>query len=131
MSTSTHLGAAPAAAAADANLTVADSGGSPTLGMTGPQGAVAPLPATPTTMASTSGFLPHEIAPPTPDVVDNQAVMLSSESAIHGAEKAVETMKIYEGAVGKIQLVMNIVDAVVEVCMPSLLLSINGTTLAL
>ena len=78
--------------------------------MTGPQATVAPLPATPTAMTATPGL---------------------DESAIHGAEKAVETMKIYEGAMGNIQLVMNVVDPVVGVCTPSLLLSVNGTTLAI
>ena len=98
--------------------------------MIGPQGTVAPLPTMPTTTTATSGFIRHKTAPPALGVVDNQAVMLSFESAFHGAEKAVETMKIYEGAVGKIQLVMNVVDAAVEVCTPALLSSINGTTLA-
>ena len=52
------------------------------------------------------------------------------ESTIHGAEKAVEMMTIYEGAVGAIQLVINVVDPVVGVCTPSPLLSIERSTLA-
>jgi len=118
-------------AATDTNLTVTDSGGSPTPGLTGPYGTIAPLPATSTTTTATSEFSPHGAAPHAVCVVDNHARMPSSESAIHEAEKAAEMMRIYEGAVGKIQLAINVVDTVVEVCTPSPLLSINGTTLAL
>ena len=39
-----------------------------------------------------------------------------------------DTMKIYEGAVGNIKLVMDIVGAVIEVCTPSPLLPINVFT---
>ena len=105
-----------------------DTGGSPTREMTSPQSSI--VPATPTTMTAISGFFPPETVPPALGIVKNQAVMLSPESAIHGAEKAVETMKIYEGAVGTIQLVMNVVDPVVGVCRPSPLLSIERSTLA-
>lgn len=108
---STHLGAG------DTKLAVSDSGGSLTPEIIGPQ-------ATPTTTAISAFFPPETI----PDVVENQAVTLLPESAIHRAEKAVDTMKVYEGAVETIQLVMNIVDSVAEVCMPSLLLSIDGPT---
>ena len=102
--------------------------GAPVSEMTSPQGSIAP--ATPTTMAATSGLPPPETVPPALGMVENQAVMPSPETTIHGAEKAVETMKIYEGAVGGIQLVMNVVDPIVEVCTPFPLLSIKGTTLA-
>ena len=112
-----------------AELTEADSGGSPTPGTTGPGGTAAPLPATPTTVTATSGFVPHDTAP-APGLVDNDAVMHSSADAIHGAKKAVDTMDIYEGALGNIQLVMNVMDSVVGVCTPSLLLSIDAKTLA-
>ena len=97
-----------------------DTGCSLTREMASPQGSIAP--ATPTTTAATSGFFPPETVPPALGVVENQTVIQSPESAIHGAEKAVETMKIYEGAVGTIELVMNVVDPVVGVCTPSPLL---------
>ena len=63
-------------------------------------------------------------------MVDNDAVMRSSADAIYGAQKAVDTMDIYEGALGNIQLVMNVMDSVVGVCTHSLLLSIDAKTLA-
>ena len=113
-----------------AELTEAYSGGSPTPETTGPRGTVAPLPATLTTATATSGFVPHDTAP-APGMVDNDAVMQSSVDAIHGAEKAVDTMDIYEGALGNIELVMKVMDSVVGVCISLLVLSIDANTLSI
>ena len=60
-----------------------------------------------------------------------QPVMLSSEHAIHGAENAVETMKICEGAIRNLQLVIDFVDSELSQVCASLLSLINGTTLVL
>lgn len=81
---STHPGAA---------AELADFGGSPTPGTTGPRDTVTPILTMPITETAAAEFVPHETAPPTLRVVDNQAVILFSQTAIHGAEQAVETMK--------------------------------------
>ena len=85
-------------------------------------------PTHPGAAADTNLTVAESSGSPTRAVVGNPGIVLSSESIIHGAEKAVETMKIYEGAVGKIRLVMNVGDSVAEVCTPSLSLSTNATT---
>ena len=89
---------------------IAYSGGVPAPERTGPLGTAAPLLTTSSPTAAISG---------------------SAGSAIHGAEKVVEAMKIYDGTFEKIQLVIDVVDTVVEVCTASLLVSSNGTTLAI
>ena len=67
-----YLNVAPSAhLSAALDLTVPNSGGSPTPGMTGPQGTVTPIPSMPTIDTAVAEFVTHESPPFALGVVDN------------------------------------------------------------